>query len=289
MFVSGFTFIRNALKYDYPIVEAITSILPLCDEVIVLVGNSEDETLALVQSINSTKIKIHHSVWNDEIRKGGAVLADETNKAFNLTNPKADWCCYIQGDEVLHEDGLFQLKKNMELYKDNKQIDGLLFNYIHFYGSYDYVGSSTRWYRNEVRVIRRDNSIRSFKDAQGFQKLNRPLKVKRAEATIHHYGWVKPPELQQAKQQSFHKLWHSDGWVKNHVGTHHEFDYSAIDSLKKFEGNHPKVIQPRIANQNWYFKHDIAKNKLGLKAWIKLTIEKYTGWLPGEYKNYRLF
>ncbi|MEO0311779.1 MAG: hypothetical protein RIQ89_1436, partial [Bacteroidota bacterium] len=101
MFVSGFTFIRNALKYDYPIVEAITSILPLCDEVIVLVGNSEDETLALVQSINSTKIKIHHSVWNDEIRKGGAVLADETNKAFNLTNPNADWCCYIQGDEVL--------------------------------------------------------------------------------------------------------------------------------------------------------------------------------------------
>ena len=52
MKVSGFTFIRNAIKYDYPIVEAIQSILPLCDEVVVAVGNSEDDTLALIQNID---------------------------------------------------------------------------------------------------------------------------------------------------------------------------------------------------------------------------------------------
>lgn len=32
MKVSGFTFVRNAVKYDYPIVESIQSILPLVDE-----------------------------------------------------------------------------------------------------------------------------------------------------------------------------------------------------------------------------------------------------------------
>jgi len=57
MFVSGFTFVRNAIKFDYPIVESITSILDLCDEVVVMVGNSEDSTRELIQNINSDKIK----------------------------------------------------------------------------------------------------------------------------------------------------------------------------------------------------------------------------------------
>ena len=40
MKVTGFTFIRNAVINDYPIAEAINSILPLCDEVVVALGNS---------------------------------------------------------------------------------------------------------------------------------------------------------------------------------------------------------------------------------------------------------
>ena len=58
MKVSGFTFIRNAIIYDYPVVESIKSILPLCDEFIVAVGNSEDQTRLLIESISDSKIKI---------------------------------------------------------------------------------------------------------------------------------------------------------------------------------------------------------------------------------------
>ena len=59
MKVCGFTFIRNAVRFDYPIVEAITSVLPMCDEFIVLVGNSDDNTRNLIERIGSDKIKIH--------------------------------------------------------------------------------------------------------------------------------------------------------------------------------------------------------------------------------------
>ncbi len=59
MKVSGFTFVRNAIKYDYPVVEAIKSILPICDEVVVAVGNSEDETLELIQEHWITKDQDH--------------------------------------------------------------------------------------------------------------------------------------------------------------------------------------------------------------------------------------
>lgn len=49
MKVCGFTFIRNAEKYDFPIVEAITSILPICDKFVVAVGESEDNTRAIIK------------------------------------------------------------------------------------------------------------------------------------------------------------------------------------------------------------------------------------------------
>src|SRR6201988_1568026 len=101
MKVSGFTIIRNALKYDYPVVEAITSVLPVCDEFIVSVGNSEDDTMQLIRSIQSPKIKIVESVWDDSLRIGGKVLANETNKAFDQISPVRVCDFYIKPVEVV--------------------------------------------------------------------------------------------------------------------------------------------------------------------------------------------
>lgn len=288
MKVSGFTIVRNAIKYDYPIVEAISSILPVCDEVIVAVGKSEDETLELIRSINSPKIKIIETVWNDTLREGGRVLADETNKALAAIAMDSDWCFYVQGDEVIHEKYLPAIKNAMQQYKDDKCIEGLLFDYTHFYGSYDYIGNSRRWYRNEIRIIRNDKTISSYKDAQGFRKNNKKLNVKKFDAAVFHYGWVKPPEAQQAKQKTFHKLWHDDEWMKQNVAQVNEFDYSQIDSLANFTGTHPQVMQERINKMNWKFSFDPTHKKTSFKLKVLMFIEKKFGWKIGEYKNYKI-
>ncbi len=288
MKVSGFTFVRNAIQYDYPIVEAIQSILPVCDEVVVAVGQSEDGTLALIQSIESDKIKIVETVWDDSLREGGRVLAEETNKALKAIDPEADWAFYIQGDEVMHEDYLEAIKNTMQQWCNDERVEGLVFNYRHFYGSYDYIGDSRRWYRREVRIIKNDPSIYSFRDAQGFQKDGRPLKVKPVNAYVHHYGWVKHPKYQQAKQLSFNKLWHSDGWVEKNVEQLDEFDYGTIDSVTKFNGTHPKVMQERINAVNWSFSFDPTQRKLSFKVKMLQFIAKHTGWHIGEYRNFRI-
>lgn len=268
--------------------EAITSILPLCDEVVVAVGDSEDDTLELISHIASEKIKIIRTTWDDTLRKGGRVLADETMKALNATRPDADWCFYIQGDEVVHEKSYDAIKTAMELYQSNQRIQGLLFDYLHFYGSYDYVANSRKWYRNEVRIIRRNQNIYSFRDAQGFQCNGRPLYVKKIDAAIHHYGWVKPPDKQQLKQQQFHKMWHDDNWVAQNIKQQEAFDYSQIDSLAKFHGPHPLVMQARINAKNWTFEHDIAYRKLSPKLLFYEWVERHFNWRIGEYRNYRL-
>ncbi|MGY6560668.1 MAG: glycosyltransferase family 2 protein [Luteibaculaceae bacterium] len=291
MQVVGFTFIRNAIKYDYPIIEAIKSIIPLCNKIVVAVGNSDDNTREIIEKLNSAQVPVEiiDTVWNDSLREGGRVLAEETNKAFLAISKDADWALYIQGDEVLHEQYHRPLKEAMFMHKDNKQVEGLLFDYLHFYGSYDYVGESYRWYRKEIRVVRPRADIFSYKDAQGFRKKpNQKLKVKNAYATMYHYGWVKEPKAMQAKQENFNKYWHTDEAVQKMLHQAEEFDYSNVDALRKFEGTHPAVMQARIEAKNWKFQHDLSKNKFSKKEKFKRLVEKITGYRPGEYKNYKL-
>ena len=289
MKVAGFTFIRNAVQFDYPIVEAITSILPICDEFVVAVGNSTDNTLQLIESIGSDKIKIIHTIWDDNLRKGGVVLAIETNKAFEAISADADWTFYIQGDEVVHEKYLDTIYKQMQYWHNSSEVEGLLFKYLHFYGSYQYIGDSRKWYRREIRIIRNDKNITAYRDAQGFRKKdNSKLHVKLIDAYMYHYGWVKEPLKQQQKQLTFHKYWHNDEWLNDNIPNVELFDYSGIDSLVKFEGTHPKVMQERIARENWTLTFDVTQKKFAPKDKVLMWIERHTGWRIGEYKNYKI-
>ncbi len=286
MKVSGFTFIRNAIKLDYPIVEAIQSILPLCDEVIVAVGNSEDETLGLIQSIDPTKIRIIETIWDDSLRENGAVLADETNKAFQEISADSDWAFYIQGDEVIHEGDYAEIRAKMEAYKDDLEVDGLLFAYQHFFGSYDFIGASNNWYKNEIRIIRNKGEIYSYRDAQGFRKGdNQKLNVAKINASVYHYGWVKDPRAMQAKQTSFHKLWHDDEWMEKNIEDLEFFPYEDhINGLARFKGTHPAIMQPRINRLNWSFKVEPSRNKKSLKNKLK-DLLKFIG-IDTNYRNY---
>ncbi len=287
MKVSGFAIARNVLKADYPIMEALTSIAPLCHEIIVAVGKSDDHTREFIDQLNIPQLKIIDTVWDDNLREGGAVLADETNKALAHVSKDSDWLFYIQADECVHEDDVPEIKIAMEQNLNNLQVNGLLFNYLHFYGSYDYVGDSRRWYRHEIRIIRNHASIKSWKDAQGFRHLNNTkIKVAETKARIFHYGWVKHPKQQQIKQMQFHRLWHDDQFMEEKVNVTQEFDYGTIDSLKKFEGTHPLVMKNRIEKVNWKFQYDPAQKNFGLKAKLLYWIEKKFGWRVGEYKNY---
>ena len=287
MFVSGFTIARNVVQADYPLKEAVFSILDLCDEFIISVGHSNDNSLEFVRSFNHPKIKIIETVWDDSLRTGGKVLAEETNKAKAAVNPNADWLFYIQADECVHEDDLPAIRQAMEKHLSHPGVEGLLFDYVHFYGSYDFVGDSRTWYRKEIRIIRNRKDIFSYRDAQGFRKEpNQKLSVADAGARVFHYGWVKHPEAQQQKQMQFHRMWHGDEYMEKNIAGADSFDYSKIDSLARFEGSHPRVMQARIDRMNWTFSFDITQKNFGLKNRLLYWLEKYTGWRPGEYKNY---
>jgi hypothetical protein len=288
MKVTGFSFVKNALIYDYPVVEAIRSILPICDDFVVAVGKSDDATLELIKSIDPEKIKIIETVWDESLREGGRVLAVETDKAFNAIPEDSDWAFYIQGDEVVHEDYLEEIRTAMEKHKDDKDVDGLLFHYLHFYGSYDYVGASASWYTNEIRVVKNDRSIYSYKDAQGFRKGdNEKLKVVPIEAYMYHYGWVKEPAAMQRKQENFNKYWHDDSWINENVVKANEFDYGRdLRELKLFKGTHPEVMKERLKTKNWKFDYDISTSRKKPKDKLKAVLKRIG--IDTSYRNYEI-
>ncbi|MBS7566154.1 glycosyltransferase family 2 protein [Mucilaginibacter sp. Bleaf8] len=288
MKVAGFTFIRNAVKNDYPVVEAITSILPICDEFIVALGNSDDDTEALINNIGSPKIKIIHTRWDESIREGGAVFAAETDKAFAAISPDADWAFYIQGDECVHEKYLPVIKQEMESNLADKRVEGLLFKYLHFYGSYDYYAQSRRWYRREIRIVRNNRHIHSYRDAQGFRWDNRKIKVKLIDAYIYHYGWVKPPKGLENKVRNFNQFYHDDSWMSENMSETFQFDFGNADRLLAFDGTHPAVMQKRLKVHNWRLEVDPEKlkKKMSLRRRILQKVEDLTGWRISEYRNY---
>ncbi len=288
MKISGFTIIKNAVINDYPIVEAITSILPVVDEMIVLVGDSSDNTRQLVQSINSNKIKIFDSVWDPSLRKGGKAFAVETNKAFNLINPQSTWAFYIQADEAVHEKYLPAILDACTKYKDVEQVEGLLFKYLHFYGTYDYVGDSRRWYNREIRIIKNDKRINAYRDAQGFRRGKKRLKVKLIDAYIYHYGWVKNPERMKKKMKEVSKYWLGEADMQAFIKSEYFFDYKEYDSLEKFTGTHPSVMKKRIKEKNWDVTFDLRKKKFSLKDKLLYWFEKKAGVRLFDFKNYRI-
>ena len=289
MKVCGFSFIRNAVKYDYPFEEAIRSILPLCDEVFVAVGNSDDNTLELVKGIDP-KIQVIETIWDETLREGGRVLASETDKAFAMIPAGYDWAFYIQGDEVIHEKYVPVIREAMKKHLHDKRVDGLLLNYLHFFGSYDYVGEKYSWYRREIRVVRPNKNIFSYRDAQGFRKLpNEKLQVKLTEAYVYHYGWVSEPTALQGKEKTKIKYYKDDGWIKNYFSKLEKYEYNVMrEPIRKFSGTHPEVMKNRIERKNWNFNPDLSLKYASLKDKVKRIIGKWTGWYPGEYRNYKI-
>jgi len=289
MKVCGFTFIKNAEKFDFPVVEAITSILPVCDHFVVAVGKSDDNTRQIIENIAPGKLTIVDTVWDDNLKKGGAVYARETDKAFDAIPPEFDWCFYIQGDEAVHEKYLPVIYEAMKNNLERKEVEGLLFGYKHFYGTYDYTGDSRKWYRNEIRVLRNDKQIRSYRDAQGFRINGKKLKVVPVKAEIYHYGWVRSPQFMQ-KKINFVKQFY-DGTQEEVITEYidQEFSYSKnYDSLAKFEGTHPAVMSDRIERLNWHVDVDLKKIRMKPRYRILHGIEKIFGVRLFEYRNYTL-
>jgi hypothetical protein len=245
MKVSSFTFIRNASHLGYPIVESIRSVLPICDEYVVNVGESEDNTLELIKSIGDPKIRILETKWNDKMKVKGFVYGQQKTIAhYSCTG---DWAFYLEGDEVVHEDDLQNIYSAMEKNLDNPSVEAMVFDYIHFYRRQDTYIDSPGWYRRAPRIIR--NSLRAYSPDGLFfvvltsNKKGRYPNAVLANARIFHYGYLKSEDQWRTKICQVVHYWNQKP---------HDFSYADIDPaiIRKFSGTHPAIMKDWLSRNS---------------------------------------
>ena len=283
--VSGFTMVRNATLLDFPLEASIRSVLPAVDEFIVNVGVSEDDTLDRVRAIDDARIRIIESRWDRS--RGPAMLAEETERArLACTHP---WGIYIQADEVLADGGAARIRGAIDAHDGDARVEGLLVDYVHFYGGFDHVATNRSWYRRETRAVRLDPAlgIHSFRDAQGFRvgPSDRRIRCARSGATMMHYGWARPAWAIAAKRSEDREIY---PWRKHQDAARPLLPW--IPGIRRFRGAHPAVAQEWIdarrahgelvAPRRWEGHH--------LKLVLSGAIERVSGWRAFEYRNYEL-
>jgi hypothetical protein len=288
--ISGFTFIRNGNSLGYPFAPAIRSLLPLCDEMIVNVPRSTDDTLESVKAIGDPKIKILETEWDDNARAGGLILSHHTNLA--LAQCAGDWCVYIQGDEVLHEDTIPLMRQTMERELGNSAVQGLVVDYTHFYGSYWTQTCGFGWYPQEVRVVRGGRKIRSNSDAQSFRTAEGgKLCVKKSGGHYFHYGHARRPDDALRRLREVSRLWHDDATVEKMCGERPANFYDDDQKVKPFTGTHPAVMRDSVAAANWTYRSRnplIRFNRRNFWKDVALLIKNCTGIELGVHRNFRL-
>ena len=308
MKISGFSFVRNAEILYYPIVEAIKSILPICDEFVIAVGQGEpeDHTRELIAAIDDPKIRIIDTIWEEKYCTRGMINSYQTDIAMKACS--GDWLFYVQADEVVHEKYLPVIKARCKELLHDDEVEGLLFNYTHFWGDYQHYHAGHGWYPWEIRIVRNLPKIHSYQSAQSFRWFDtydnprqetgtRKLKVANVDAYIYHYGWVRPPHLMRNKCKALDSVhWGKSKAEKHYAQAPEYFDYGPLDRLGRFQGSHPAVMQEMIARFDWQDKlqydgkpnpgRELHKHE---RPGIRLLslVEKVTGPI-GTFKNYQV-
>jgi len=284
MKISAFTFIKNGQILGYPFLQSIRSILPIVDEFVVNVGESEDDTLRMIKLIGDKKVRIIESKWNDEMHHQGYVYGQQKMIAqFNCTG---DWAFYVEGDEVYHEKDLEQIRKLMETHLNDSNVEALVFNFIHFYGNANSILDSPGWYRSEARIIK--NSIRSYAPdglfwlVLGSNKKGRYPRAIHTGINCYHYGWVRSEEEMNLKSAKVQKYWGR---------SHHSIDYSKMDQtiIKYFKGSHPQIIKEWLPKEQGLYKADLdyKLTKKQKKHRIMIRLENFFG-INLSKKHYKL-
>lgn len=284
--VSGFSIIRNATLLDFPIEASIASVLSGVDEFVLAVGRSDDDTLERARrfAASHARVRIIETVW--DVSVGSTVLSIETNRAMDAC--RGTWGIYIQADEVVEDGGAERLRRMIGEVDRDSEIEGLVVDYLHFYGSFDQVGVSRRWYRREVRALRLGCGVRSRGDAQGFRvgPSERRVRCRKAGVRIMHYSSARPTWALRAKREQDRAIYATEN-SKNPARPLLPW----FPGLQHFPGPHPTFVADWIAaraGKGSYVESPRFRSD-HIRIWVSMVIERLTGSRPFEFRNYTLW
>lgn len=275
--VSGLTIIRNGVRLNYPFMEAIRSALPICDEFIVVAGDSDDQTLDQLASLEDKKVRIINTRWSPHTRPQKSLLAQQTNIGLGFCAGR--WCLYLQSNEVLHENCLPHLRSLMEQHVNDDAVEALLLERLTFWSDYDhYIPIYPRRFKYTARVIRPNIGTYSIRDGMSFAVFDefsthgRYPRAIDSGVDLFRYGYVHSVAQQAIKfEDAAHKV-----GAPEKAGSDYYHQHYPRQFIAPYEGSHPAVMEARIAAYPAADKLDLeqCRSRLSLKERKRL-LESY--------------
>ncbi len=283
MKLSGFTFVRDAVKCEYPIVESISSILPIVDEFVVNIGLPDiDGTANLIRSIKDPKIKIIQSQWNPNLDMGCYVYTQQANIA--LFNCMGKWAFYMQADEVVHEEDYPIIMDYTDRYIDDDRVDGLVLKQLNFWGDFKTILSVyPKWERRRCWIVKPHRFVLCAKDASRFtvhpkfKEKGRRLRAVEMDARLFHYHGIKSKKGLEEKYQTVRQYWEEERIPDKQVDF---YQYYPRQFISAYKGNHPEVMAELIQ------KHSVSIDLTSPQWRTELTTKEKKQWRKHKILQY---
>lgn len=263
--VSGLTIIRNGVRLNYPFIEAIRSALPICDEYIVVAGDSDDETLERLAELKDDRVKVIHTEWSPRVTPRKCLLAQQTNIGLGFC--RGAWCLYLQGNEVLHERALPRLRNLMETHERDDSIEAMLLERLTFWSDYrHYLAVYPRRFKYTARIIRPNIGTYSIRDGMSFAVFDnfstrgRYPRAIDTGADLYRYDYVHSVEQQARK---FADAVHRSG-TSVKADENYFYEYYPRQFIARFTDSHPEVMAQRVASSSGESSLDLQRCRLDL-------------------------
>ena len=131
--LSGYSTTYNCVDQNYPFVESITSLLDVCDEVVVVDGGSSDGTWDVLMAMSNENLKLKikqiERVWSHPRHS----VFDGMQKAAARDLCTGDFCWQQDVDEVIHEND-YQKLRNL-LTSTPKSVNLICLPVVEFWGN----------------------------------------------------------------------------------------------------------------------------------------------------------
>ena len=133
--ISGFMIVKDVVKQGYPFVEAVASVLPICDEFLISEGYSSDSTFEIVEQLAklNRKIKVLRQEW--PVSRRYSILAEVTNALRRKC--RFEYMFSIQANEIVHEDSLGYIRSLSQIFPNVQTFSFPFWHFIQRYKFYE--------------------------------------------------------------------------------------------------------------------------------------------------------
>lgn len=252
--LSGFVCVRNAVKFDYCVEEAVKSLIPVCDEVVIsyggVYGEEDDGTLEIVKGLVKMDSRVR-AVWYDWPNPERNIHWWTTWLNHARERLLYDTMLGLDSDEVLDPAGYNQIRAM------TSTGCSALFHRLNFWKDPQHLAPENRVCGTQVARLGPTSAWMCSDEP--FPAVNPNIRTKAEpfpSLRIFHYGFLRKPDAFVKKADAIQNMFFgsTDARLAEQVAKGQrwdERDYFDGESLRKFDGQHPEVARAWLTERGY--------------------------------------